>query len=128
MEHRSHSSSAIAGLAGALAYLSPIGWARAFLIHLFRKDEYIAFHLRQAGGIYVTLGVLLFLSRIPYQIGFIIWLLGLLLCFFLWVVGFMGSVQNKRVIVPYLGPYYQAWFNITWILARLPIGRQFEEE
>jgi uncharacterized membrane protein len=112
MDQRSHSISTLAGLTGVIAYLSPIGWGLAFIIHLLRKEEYPAFHLRQAGGIYLTLAALLFLSRIPY-FGWLMWLLGLILCFFLWVVGFMGAVQSYRTIIPYLGPYFQNWFNIS---------------
>ncbi|AEE52082.1 DUF4870 domain-containing protein [Haliscomenobacter hydrossis] len=126
MEHRSHSISTLAGLAGVLAYLTPIGWVLAFIIHLLRKEEYTAFHLRQAGGIYGTLAVLFFLSRIPF-LGWLMWLFGLILCFFLWVVGFMGAVQSKRTIIPYLGPYFQRWFNISRLIALFP-GRRAAED
>jgi uncharacterized membrane protein len=127
MEQRNHSISALAGLVGVLAYLTPFGWALAFLIHLMRKEEYIAFHLRQAGGIYATLAFLLFLSRIPYNIGFVVWMTGLILCFFLWVVGFMGAVQSKRTLIPYLGPYFQWWFNISKLIALFPGKRAAED-
>lgn len=111
MDPRNHSISTLAALTGVLTYLTPIGWVLAFVIHIFRKEEYPAFHLRQAGGIYLTLAILLFLSAIPY-LGWLLWLLGLILCFFLWVVGFMGAVQSYRTIIPYFGPYFQNWFNI----------------
>jgi uncharacterized membrane protein len=97
-------------MVGVLSYLSPLGWALALLFHLMNRSEYGSFHLRQSLGIGLTLLGLFFLSSIPY-FGSLLWFPGIIFCFFFWVVGFMGAVQHKRNMVPYLGPYYQQWLG-----------------
>jgi uncharacterized membrane protein len=95
---------------GVLSYLSPLGWALALVLHLTNKTEYGSFHLRQSTGIFITLVLMYFISSIPY-LGALVLILGLVLCFFFWVVGYMGAIQGKRNMVPYLGPYFQAYLK-----------------
>jgi uncharacterized membrane protein len=95
---------------GVLSYLSPIGWILALILHLTGKTEYGSFHLRQSTGIFITLVVMYFVSSIPY-LGALVLILGLVLCFFFWVVGYMGAIQGKRNMVPYLGPYFQEYMR-----------------
>jgi uncharacterized membrane protein len=92
-----------------LAYLF-IGWPVAVFLNQ-PKTEFASFHIRQALGIYAGVFIIWLLSVIPY-IGWLFWVVGIILFFIFWTVGFMSSVQGKKVLAPYAGPWFQNWLGL----------------
>lgn len=91
-------------LTGVLAYLF-IGWPLAFYLNR-PKTAFGSFHIRQSLGIYIGVFIIWLLSVIPY-IGWLFWVVGIILYFIFWTVGFMSAVQGKQVLAPYFGPWFQ---------------------
>ncbi len=90
---------------GIVAYITIVGWIIA-LVTNNPKAEQTTFHLRQALGIHLAAFVGSFFFWIPL-IG---WLLGLALLVF-WIIGFIGSIEGSRKPLPYVGDYFQDWFE-----------------
>lgn len=91
-------------LPGVLAYLI-LGWPIAFYLNR-PKSTFGSFHIRQSLGIYIGVFIIWLLSIIPY-IGWLFWVVGIILYFIFWTVGFMSAVQGKQVLAPYFGPWFQ---------------------
>ena len=91
-----------------VAYLTMVGALIAITMNLEPKYEFSRFHTRQAFGLHLGfLGFAVFLSQWfnPYA-----WI-ALYLCYFiLWIYGFVGALQGKKLEVPLVGPYFQRWF------------------
>lgn len=95
---------------GILAYLF-FTWPVAALLNR-PKNDFAAFHIRQSLGIFLGVILIWQLSIIPY-VGWLIWIIGILLFYIYWTVGFMSAVQEKKVLAPYLGQLFQ------WLFGRI---------
>lgn len=94
---------------GIVAYITLIGWIIALVTNT-PKDEQTSFHLRQMLGI-MLLGVASsILAAIPL-LGLIIWPLGSLAAFILWVIGLISALEGSRKPVPFIGEQFQVWFK-----------------
>lgn len=91
-----------------VAYITFVGAIIAFFMNKEPKNEFAAFHIRQAIGIHLLYFLMVFLIS-----GFNSWMIsiGFWLCVFvLWAYGFAGAVQGKKMLIPFLGEYFQKWF------------------
>lgn len=100
--------------AAILAYLTPIGFVVAVVLHSNKKTELGAFHLRQALGFLIigfVLGVALFITA--FILAFIP-VLGPIMVFLLWsaawigglvllAMGLLAAIQGRQTPVPIIG-------------------------
>ncbi len=94
---------------GIVAYLTLIGWIVALIMNN-PKSTFGSFHIRQSLGIMLLFLCSSVVTVIPF-IGWIIGSAGILFGFVLWIIGFIGAVQQKSQPVPVLGEKSQEWFS-----------------
>lgn len=92
-----------------IAYMTIIGSIIAISMNMGPKNEFARFHTRQAFGINLTFHAFAILLSVAFNqyawIGLYVFYL------VLWGYGFMGALNNKRQLIPVLGPYFQKWFT-----------------
>ncbi|EDY82522.1 hypothetical protein VDG1235_2145 [Verrucomicrobiia bacterium DG1235] len=94
---------------GIVAYLTIIGWVIA-LVTNNPKDEQTTFHLRQMLGI-MLLGIASSAVSVIPILGWMIWMVGFLAAFILWIIGLLSALEGTRKPVPFLGEHFQEWFK-----------------
>lgn len=84
-----------------LSYITVIGFIAAIIVHMNKKTQLGAFHLRQMLGLLLTslVGVIPFLG----------WLV-LVCVLVLWIMGLISAIKGEMKPVPLVGPFYQKWF------------------
>ena len=92
-----------------VAYLTLVGSLISMTMNAEPKHAFGRFHTRQAFGLHLFLLVaMLFLSLVwfhPYA-----WI-GFYICYFvLWMYGFLGAIQGKPTLIPFVGKAFQRWF------------------
>lgn len=92
-----------------IAYLTFVGCIIAFFQNKEPKNEFAAFHIRQAIGLHLLffcVGALISgFNSLGVTFGFWIFV------FVLWVYGFAAAVQGNKILIPFLGEYFQKWFK-----------------
>ncbi len=92
-----------------VSYLTYIGTIIAFIMNNEKKNEFAAFHLRQAVGIgllYLFFEILTSFSFFGlFKFAFYIFI------FVLWIIGFIGALKGEYKKVPILGDAFQQWFK-----------------
>ena len=98
---------------GIVSYLTLIGWI-VVLATRKEKTEYTSFHLRQMLGIMI-LGI--GISIIGFIIGMVnstlgdIWNFVSFVPLILWVLAFIGALNEEKKLVPVVGEQFQEWFK-----------------
>ncbi len=92
-----------------IAYITLIGWIIALIMHSNKKTALGAYHLRDMFGLILTSLVLWVVSFIPF-IGGIIYLLGVIFLFVLWLIGLINAVNKEMKPLPVIGDLFQRWF------------------
>lgn len=99
---------------GIITYLTLIGFIIGFVIYNGNKTEYAAFHVRQMLGLVlcgvvmqVSAFVLAFIPILGWAVIGIAWIFLVVL----WVIGFIGALNNEQKLVPVLGEKFQEWFS-----------------
>lgn len=95
--------------AATVAYLTFVGTIIAYFMNNDSKNPFASFHIRQALGIHITF----------YMLGILVswfnswWISGPFYFFIivLFAYGFIGAIQGRRNLVPFLGNQYQKWFR-----------------
>lgn len=99
---------------GIVSYLTWIGLLVVLIVRK-EKTEYTSFHIRQSLGIMITsfiAGIIVYaLSAALGTIGGLIGWLLYLAVFVMWIIGFIGAVQEQKKLVPFLGDKFQEWFK-----------------
>lgn len=94
-----------------VSYLTFIGWIIAIISHnnATQKESIAAFHLRQSLGVFLTGFVL---TAVPPIMGvaFASRITGII-CFIIWIIGFISAVQGEEKEIPVVGKLYQDWFK-----------------
>lgn len=92
-----------------ISYITIIGTIIAFTMNSENKNEFAAFHIRQALGIFLTF------FAFGYIIGYFnSWMITSafwVFIFVLWLYGFLGALEGKKKLVPIVGPLYQKLFK-----------------
>ncbi|MGB5667800.1 MAG: hypothetical protein WBM53_13205 [Maribacter sp.] len=92
-----------------IAYLTIIGALIAITMNMEPKNTFARFHIRQAFGLHLLFHAFAIFTSVWYSEYA---LLGLYLCYFiLWIYGFIGVLNDKKQMVPAIGPYFQKWFT-----------------
>ncbi|HET8839489.1 MAG TPA: hypothetical protein VFM82_10905 [Flavobacteriaceae bacterium] len=95
--------------AAIIAYITFVGAIIAFFMNQDSKNQFAAFHIRQAIGIH-----LLYFLFVVLVSGFNSWMISgafYLVVFVLWIYGFIGAVRGEKVLIPFFGEYFQKWFK-----------------
>lgn len=88
-----------------VAHITIVGWLIALIINITQgKTPLTTFYLRQMLGL---IAIILVSSFFPKLLGTIISLIVL----GLWIYSLIGAVQNERREVPWIGGYFQKWFD-----------------
>ena len=99
-----------------VSYLTIIGWIVAYVNHnnAVVKSTLATFHLRQSFGlmavyfgIWIVNMMLVFIAPL---LGTIIWLLYVVVLIF-WIIGLVNAVNGQTKPLPFVGVYFQQWFN-----------------
>lgn len=92
-----------------IAYLTLIGALIAMTMNMEPKNEFARFHTRQAFGLHLMFHAFALFSSVWFNA---YGLYALYLCYFiLWIYGFLGALNEKKQMVPVVGPYFQKWFK-----------------
>ena len=91
-----------------VSYLTLIGLIIAIVMNSSNKNSFASYHIRNMIGVCLTGIVLVGLDR--FLPGFIIWPLQIALAI-LWVIGFIGAIQEEEKEIPIVGKYFQDWFR-----------------
>ena len=93
-----------------VSYITIIGAIAAIFMNQENKNEFAAFHIRQALGIFVSFFL------IGYFIGYFdSWIISsafYVFYFILWIYGFIGGLQGHMKPIPLLGEQFQKIFKI----------------
>ncbi len=99
---------------GIVSYLT---WVGLLIVIIVRKEktEYTSFHIRQSLGIMLTLfvfGIIVYvlaavLGTLGGLLGWILWAIVIIL----WIIAFIGALNNEKKLVPILGDKFQEWFK-----------------
>ncbi|AEH01507.1 DUF4870 domain-containing protein [Lacinutrix sp. 5H-3-7-4] len=93
-----------------IAYVTIIGLIIAFIINSEKKNTFTSYHIKQSLGIALTSLSLMVVGVIPL-LGWLISILGCFFVAFLWVMGLINAVNNKKQPVPVLGKKFEVWFK-----------------
>lgn len=99
---------------GIVSYLT---WIGLLIVIITRKEktEYTSFHIRQSLGIMLTsfvIGLIVYiLAAVMGSIGGMLGWVLYIVVIVMWVIGFIGAVQNEKKLVPFLGDKFQEWFK-----------------
>jgi len=99
---------------GIITYLTLIGFIIGFVIYNGKKTEHAAFHVRQMLGIIlcaVAIQVCSFVLLFIPILGWAVILIAYIFIVVLWVIGFIGALNNEQKLVPVLGDKFQEWFK-----------------
>lgn len=93
-----------------IAYITVVGLIIAFVMNKEKKDEFANYHIRQSLGLALTGLALGIISLIPF-LGWIIYIVGILVLLYMWILGLMNAINKKEQPVPFLGEKFNEWFN-----------------
>ncbi|WP_419211517.1 DUF4870 domain-containing protein [Maribacter sp. X9] len=93
-----------------IAYCTLIGLIIAFTLNSSKKNPFANFHIKQSVGLALTGLILYIIDKVPY-IGGILNLLGLIILFYMWIMGLMNAINGVEKPVPLLGNAYKELFK-----------------
>ena len=93
-----------------ISYLTLIGFIIALVINSSNKSNFASFHIRQMLGLVACSFALGICNFVPI-LGQIVWVVGSIILFVLWIIGFMGALNNEEKVVPILGDKFQEWIK-----------------
>lgn len=93
-----------------IAYITFIGLIIAFVMNNEKKNEFAKFHIKQSLGLSLTGLALAIIAMIPI-LGWIIYIVGIFVLLYMWVMGLMNAINNKEKTVPFLGDKYVEWLK-----------------
>lgn len=93
-----------------IAYITVVGLIIAIILNNDKKNVFAAFHIRQALGIGLASMVIGVLNIVPY-LGWLAFMVGAILLFIMWIMGFINALNGKMKPVPILGQKFEEWFK-----------------
>src|SRR5690606_31287223 len=91
-----------------IAYLTIIGLIIAFVQNSEKKNTFAFLHIRQCVGLCVTGLALGIIGMIPI-LGWIVYIIGIFVLLYMWIIGLMNAINGKEKTVPLLGDKYEEW-------------------
>ncbi len=96
-----------------VAYITLIGFIIALIMHQNNKNSLGAFHLREMLGL-IIFGVGLWIVSIIPFLGTVLYFVGAIGLFVLWVLGLINAVNKEMKPLPLIGDLFQKWFATTF--------------
>lgn len=96
-------------ISAVIAYITMLGWVIALFMNRDPKNEFSAFHIRQALGLH-----LLFLFLAVIATGFNNWSATIGFYVFIYILlifGLSQAIVGKKTLIPFIGTYFQQWFK-----------------
>lgn len=93
-----------------ISYITIIGLIIAFVMNNEKKNEFAKFHIKQSLGLALTGLALGIIGMIPI-LGWLVYITGIFVLLYLWIVGLMNAINSKEKTVPFLGDKYAEWFK-----------------
>lgn len=93
-----------------IAYITFIRLIIAFVMNNEKKSEFAKFHIKQMLGLSLTGLALVIISMIPI-LGWIIYIVGVFVLLYMWIMGLMNAINGNEKLVPILGNKYAEWFK-----------------
>jgi uncharacterized membrane protein len=93
-----------------IAYITIIGLIIAFISNQEKKDTFVKYHIVQSLGLALTGLALGVISMIPI-LGWIIYIVGIFVLLYMWIMGLMNAINKKAQPVPFIGEKYREWFK-----------------
>ena len=93
-----------------IAYITLIGLIIAFVQNNEKKNAFAFYHIRQCIGLCVTGLALGIIGMIPI-LGWIVYIIGIFVLIYMWIIGLMNAINGKEKTVPFLGNKYEEWFK-----------------
>lgn len=93
-----------------IAYITIIGLVIAFIMNNEKKNAFAAYHIKQSLGLCVT-GLALGIAGMIPILGWIINILGVLALLYMWIMGLVSAMNEKKKPVPFLGEKFEEWFE-----------------
>lgn len=103
-------SSPVGKTEAIIAYLTVIGLIIAFVMNNEKNYPFAKYHIRQSLGLVVVGLGLVLISLIPI-LGWIIYLVGLAVMIYMWIMGLVSAVNGRAEPVPILGGQFEEWFK-----------------
>ncbi len=92
-----------------ISYLTIIGLIIAYVMNNDKKTELGAYHIRQSIGLAATGIALGVIGLIPI-LGWIVSVLGTLLLIYMWIMGLIHAMNEKKKPLPFFGKKFEEWF------------------
>lgn len=92
-----------------IAYFTLIGSLIALSMNSEPKHDFARFHIRQAFGTHLLFHAFAILISVSFSEW--AWYGLYVLYLVLWGYGFIGALNNKKQLLPFVGPYFQKWFT-----------------
>ena len=96
-----------------IAYITLIGFIIALIMHSNNKTKLGAFHLREMLGL-IIFGVGLWIVDIIPYIGTVLYIIGGIGLFVLWLLGLINAINKEMKPLPLIGDIFQKWFATTF--------------
>jgi len=96
-----------------VAYITIIGLIIAIVDNQNKKDDMVAFHIRQSAGLAGCAIALAVISIIPL-LGWIIWFVGIFVLLYMWIMGLANAAKPEKKPVPFLGDKFEEWLKNTF--------------
>ncbi len=96
-----------------VSYITLIGFIIALIMHNNNKTRLGAFHLREMLGL-IIFGVGLWVVSIIPFIGTVLYFIGAIGLFVLWILGLINAVNKEMKPLPLIGDIFQKWFATTF--------------
>ena len=93
-----------------ISYLTIIGLIIAYVMNNDKKTEFGAYHIRQSVGLAAT-GIALGVVGLIPILGWIISILGTLLLLYMWIMGLINAMNEKKKPLPFFGKKFEEWFK-----------------
>lgn len=93
-----------------IAYITIIGLIIAFIMNNEKKHDFAAFHIRQSLGLCVT-GLALGIAGMIPVVGSIINIVGVFVLLYMWIMGLVSAMNEKKKPIPFLGEKFEDWFK-----------------
>lgn len=93
-----------------ISYLTVIGLVIAFVMNNDKKAPFSTYHIKQSLGLVLT-GIALFVVGMVPVLGWFVSFFGSLVLLYLWIMGLVNVINEKKKPIPHLGEKYAEWFK-----------------
>jgi len=96
-----------------VAYITIIGLIIAIVDNKDKKDDMVSYHIRQSAGLAGMAIALFVISLIPF-LGWVIYIVGIFVLLYMWIMGLVNAAKPEKKPVPLLGHKFEEWLKGTF--------------